>query len=471
MQIINKLTTIGAILVLIVVFSCNSEKKEQNTVINATIEGANGMEVYITNMDPFNPTSDTLKIDENGIVNHNLDIKTPQYYTLGLGRTHLVVFVRPGDSLLFSTNINNVFGTIKYSGVDAIYNDYIIGVNKVSGAFQSKLFDVFSKEEETVTVSLDSLRALHADDLAALQMNNSDLDPYFLEIEKARILYEWALLHRIYPDYYQYINKDKELQISPEFDTYLAETSLNDESLIELPIYTKFIEAYLRNGFSKYETQEVKDKYSSHVTYELSVIDNEIENSKIKSIMAYNTISQQVKYDGIKDYDLYWDDFKRICNNDFFISKIKESLKDWEYLKKGMPAKDFSFVNINGENVKLSDFKGKWVYIDIWATWCNPCVGEIPKLKELEEKYRDDNIVFMSISVDRTQEPWKAMVVENEMKGIQLWAGQNDLIKDFYRVNGIPRFMIIDPETNIYEVSADRPSMGVETTLDKLLAK
>jgi hypothetical protein len=291
---------IGALIVLIIVFSCNSDKKKQNTVIKATIEGANGMEVYITNTDPFNPTKDTLKIDKNGIVNYNLDINTPQYFTLGLGRTHLVVFIRPGDSLLFSANINNVFGTIKYSGVDAIYNDYIIGVNKVSGTFQSKLFNVFSKEEEVVTASIDSLRALHADNLAAFQMNNSDLDPYFLEIEKARILYEWALLHRIYPDYYQYINKDKKLQISPEFDTYLAEISLNAENLIELPIYIKFIEAYLRNEFSKYELQEVKDKYPSHVTYELNVIDNEIENGKIKAIMAYNTISMQVKYDGIR---------------------------------------------------------------------------------------------------------------------------------------------------------------------------
>ncbi len=468
---INKTITIGMMFIRIVFFSCNSEKKSDITVIKAVVEGAGGMTALLINEDPFNPTTDTIIFDENGIFTHNLNIESPKYYTLNLGRTHMVVFIRPGDSLMFNANTSSVFNTVVYSGEASIYNNYIINMTKTSGNFQSQLFDVFAKDEVTVMARLDSLRAVHADELAAMQSNNSELDEYFLKIEKARILYEWALFHRIYPDYYKYLNKVETMAISPEYDTYLAEISLNDESLLDLPIYIKFIEAYLRNGFSDFEKAEVRSEYKSHITFELTVIDKTIENEKIKSIIAYNTISQQVKYEGIKDYDLYWDSFVELCNNDKFINTIKENLSVWEYLKKGMPAKDFTFETIDGKKVSLSSFKGKWVYIDVWATWCNPCIGEIPKLKELEEKFRDNDIVFMSISVDRTQEPWKKMVVESELKGVQLWAGQDVILKDFYRVNGIPRFMIIDPETNIYEVSADRPTMGAEIILEELLAK
>jgi len=472
MQILNKLTTLGMLVILLVVsFSCETEKKKENTVIKGIVDGAAGKTALIINENPFNPTTDTVRFDESGTFVLNLDIKTPKYYTIELGRTHMVLFIRPGDSLIFNAKSGSIFNTVVYSGDAAVYNDYIIKMTKTSGNYQSRLFDIFSKDEVTVTKSIDSLRAVHADEIALMQKNSSDLDPFFLKMEKARIIYEWALYHRIYPDYYTYLNKGESAVISPEFDTYLAETSLNDEELIDLPIYLKFLEAYLRTEFSEFAKPEIKEEFKSHITYELSVIDKNIENKKLKSILVYNTVNQQVKYDGIKDYDLYWDSFVELCNNDTFINRIKDKLKDWEYLKKGMPAKDFSYESIDGKKISLSSFKGKWVYIDIWATWCNPCIGEIPKLKELETKFHGKNIVFMSISVDRTQEPWKKMVAENEMKGVQLWAGQDPIIIDFYRVNGIPRFMIIDPETNIYEVSADRPTMGVETTLDKLLAQ
>ena len=471
MRIFNKLTTIGMLVILTVVFSCNTEKKSDNTVIKGVVEGAAGKTALIINENPYSPTTDTVTFDENGAFVLNLDVKTPKYYTIALGRTHLVLFIRPGDSLIFKAKIENIFNSVVYSGDAAIYNDYIIKMTKTSGSYQSALFDIFSKDEATVTKSIDSLRAVHADEIALMQKNNSNLDSYFLKIEKARILYEWALYHRIYPDYYEYLHKGELAVLSPEFDTYLAETSLNDEELMDLPTYLQFLEAYLRTEFSEFSKPEIKDEYKSHITFELSIIEKNIESKKLKSILAYNTVNQQVKYDGIKDYDLYWDSFVKLCDNETFINQIKEKLKDWEYLKKGMPAKDFTYESIDGEKISLSSFKGKWVYIDIWATWCNPCVGEIPKLKELEEKFHGKNIVFMSISVDRTQEPWKKMVAENEMKGVQLWAGQDPIIKDFYRVNGIPRFMIIDPKTNIYEVSADRPTMGVETILEKLLVQ
>jgi thiol-disulfide isomerase/thioredoxin len=187
--------------------------------------------------------------------------------------------------------------------------------------------------------------------------------------------------------------------------------------------------------------------------------------------LAYNSVKQQITYDGIKDYDEYWPKFSTMCDNKGLLNKLNLLLEEWEHLKRGEVAKDFAFVDINGESVSLSDFKGKWIYIDIWATWCSPCVAEIPMLKELEHSMRGQNIVFMSISVDQTQEPWKNMVVEKELQGVQLWAGQNEVIKDFYKVSGIPRFMIIDPQGNIYESSADRPSMGVGEKLSALLSE
>jgi thiol-disulfide isomerase/thioredoxin len=122
----------------------------------------------------------------------------------------------------------------------------------------------------------------------------------------------------------------------------------------------------------------------------------------------------------------------------------------------------FDFENYAGGRTKLDDLKGKYVYIDVWATWCGPCRAEIPFLKKAEEKYHGKNIEFVSISVDvpKDYEKWKSFVKEKELGGIQLLADNNwksDFITAF-SINSIPRFILIDPNGKVVDSDAMRPS-------------
>ncbi|WP_276979907.1 TlpA disulfide reductase family protein, partial [Flavobacterium filum] len=122
----------------------------------------------------------------------------------------------------------------------------------------------------------------------------------------------------------------------------------------------------------------------------------------------------------------------------------------------------FEYENINGGKTSLESLKGKFVYIDVWATWCGPCIGEIPALKAVEKEYHGKNIEFVSISIDdkKDVEKWKKMVADKELKGIQLFA-DNDWKSDFvknYAIDGIPRFILIDTEGKIVNADAPRPS-------------
>ena len=110
----------------------------------------------------------------------------------------------------------------------------------------------------------------------------------------------------------------------------------------------------------------------------------------------------------------------------------------------------------------MEDIRGKYVYIDVWATWCGPCIAEIPHLQKVEVKYHGKNIEFVSISVDteKDYEKWKKMVVSKELGGIQLFADKNwtsDFIKA-YGINAIPRFILIGPDGKVIKADAARPS-------------
>lgn len=132
-------------------------------------------------------------------------------------------------------------------------------------------------------------------------------------------------------------------------------------------------------------------------------------------------------------------------------------------LAKGTPSPVFeNYENYNGGTTSLADLKGKYVYIDLWATWCNPCKREIPFLQKVEKQFHDKDIEFVSISIDQKKdhETWKKMVADKELTGVQLFA-DNDWKSQFvldYMVSGIPRFILLDKEGNIINPDAPRPS-------------
>ena len=140
-------------------------------------------------------------------------------------------------------------------------------------------------------------------------------------------------------------------------------------------------------------------------------------------------------------------------------------------LPKGAPSPTFEgFENYNGGETSMDDLKGKYAYIDVWATWCGPCKAEIPALKELEKDYHGKNIQFVSMSIDDdrshkgswdlARQDWKAMVADKELGGIQIFApkGWETKFIQEYKIKGIPRFILIDPNGNIVNASAPRPS-------------
>lgn len=137
-------------------------------------------------------------------------------------------------------------------------------------------------------------------------------------------------------------------------------------------------------------------------------------------------------------------------------------------------APNFEYENHKGGKTSLESLKGKYVYLDIWATWCGPCRAEIPALKEIEAKYHGKNIEFVSISVDvqKDYEKWKKFVTEKQLGGIQLYADKNwesDFIKAF-GINSIPRFILIDPNGMVLDADAARPSNPkLKEQLDQLL--
>ncbi|WP_432222719.1 TlpA family protein disulfide reductase [Flavobacterium sp. TMP13] len=175
-----------------------------------------------------------------------------------------------------------------------------------------------------------------------------------------------------------------------------------------------------------------------------------------------------------------------LYDKDFKEAYKKSMLKSNEYAKMeydsnqkmnslgGKPSPTFDYENHAGGKTKLSDLKGKYVYLDMWATWCAPCRMEIAYLQKIEKEFHGKNVVFVSISIDaaKDHDKWKKFVTDKQLGGIQLIADKdwNSEFVTSYNITGIPRFILIDPNGNVVDANASRPSSGdLEGQLNALL--
>jgi thiol-disulfide isomerase/thioredoxin len=162
-------------------------------------------------------------------------------------------------------------------------------------------------------------------------------------------------------------------------------------------------------------------------------------------------------------------------HNETLIKDITGKLKQKELamtkIQPGLPAPSFTMKDSSGRTYQLSDFRGKVVYLDFWASWCGPCRAETPYLVQVQKTYKDNkDVVFISVSVEQSPSEWRQALREDHPGGLQLY---DDLRKtnDAYDIVALPTFMIIDQKGILASTDAPRPDNPQQLTaaLGKLL--
>lgn len=416
--------------------------------------------------------TDSIKINVDGSFFYKTDkIDGPIYANItNFKSVQIPIYLAPGYNLSITANAINyktIRNTTRYVGIGSKSNQYF---NIENEAFSRKdTINWFEKSEPEfianylVYPNVDSLVSFLNDSIFG-QNNTDPYKDYFRQASVTTVRFE----KMFYILSYAY-NKD----MSPEetksflyknFDTVLL-NNMNNDAWLSSGIFKELIGGSYLNFLKSldyekdlglkaegnyYGAGKISATFSGNIRdYLLNdyLSDFMIRSTNLKDLETLHSYIQKIKSREIQDSLLA------------LYEKIKNNLK---MVQAGESAPAFNLPDTAGNFHSLKDFAGKVVYIDLWATWCGPCLEEIPFLKTLVQKFKNNKqIVFIGIAVDddKNQKARYKIIRKNQIDWLQL-EDQNNMVANAYLYTTIPRFIIIDKYGKIVTLDGPQPSAG-----------
>ncbi|HEV8273462.1 MAG TPA: TlpA disulfide reductase family protein [Chitinophagaceae bacterium] len=256
------------------------------------------------------------------------------------------------------------------------------------------------------------------------------------------------------------------------YNRFIHAGKFNDASLLNVGETRSYMNLYTKLVIAALPEEKRKQLSLSEM---LGLKINAISNDTLKSYFLKDQMSE-IEVNNLTEFRSTFEPYKKYAKpaavKKKYLEVYNQFSSDTAYV--GKSSYNFSLPDSTGRMTSMKDFKGKVVFIDVWATWCGPCREQFPFLKEIEEEYKHNNdIVFLGISIDRARDrqKWINTIKKENLPPLQLF---DDMGKSFarkYEIVGIPRFLLIGKDGKWIEVRCPRPAAKEELKkyLDKAL--
>lgn len=443
-----KATSIILLVVLTILFACSNKSEFQVTIeSNETNYDSLVVREAITGRTMAKVPLNT----GNEVYSFGIDQITVAVLLLpGVEHTYLTI-LRPGVHKKIV--VDSAFLKTKQSVADSLVNYLWKSNNETISKHYQLIFD--GEEPDKVKSVFDSL--IRARD-AQLQQFESELTADEMGIlryqNKARaysFLMYYGRMFKPYPpqsDFFAFIdsidNEDVYSKSLPDNLLYKYEIQMlrEQDSIGSINTFLRFIE-------TKTSGKDLQDFLKT--IYLKRVIEAPSYWRRHVHLFTTNEIKVALQREAKNRYSSLIDG----VSNSFYASQ------------RGVKGYDFTAFKPDGSELKLSDFSGKVVVIDTWATWCAPCLEHRPGMLKLAKKYEDNQaVVFLMVSVDKSVDRWKKYVARtNEgQHGIEVIIpnGMDSMFGDKYLVKSIPKYMLIGKDGVIIDSNLPEPSIAME---------
>ena len=372
----------------------------------------------------------------------------PAIYMVKAGVNSLQLYFGTDDSIYINWQIKKQYNNADISGTRIAENAFLKKKGGNDLYYLSNYAHEFKPEDyakEIIKKWDDGVKDIRKFQTA----DNIKPAPKFVEVqEKLLAIKLLRLAEVVYPQVYAMYYPNEKFKLPSQLKKLKESADLEDKELAGYSELTTFLSELYRSKTGKNDSAY------------FAVINQQVKQQKLKDVLFYDAINSTLLK--IKDsarrnaYLAYFTAFVSDANLKLNLHQTNERLKS---LNRGNKAHIFAGEALNGNEIVLTQLANRYVVIDVWATWCGPCKSESPYFEELAEKYTNQNVAFVAVSIDETKGPWKMEAPQKSKRVLQLWAkNPNEDFMKQYGVSSIPRFMLIDPRGYIINANMPAPS-------------
>ena len=391
-----------------------------------------------------------IKLKADGTFSEKLNIKYEGIYVILTSKNGMPIYFSKDSKINLTADDSNFISTLKYTGQGSIENQYI--AKKISITSQSSYENLYKLDEIDFLNKVNEIKV----SVTALYKKTKFLNSYFYEKEALNLHFLEQKYFLFYRRIHSSFTNLKDFKVSDQFPEFDKKMDLDNDA------YFLFSQDYEDIVLTKFFENIKWDGKSANISAKDAI-------PEIKALKSQSIKNRLIKQYGIIDinsgnenYENFYKEYLSITNDPTLKESLTFTYNNVKTAGSGKPSPKFDYENHKGGKTSIESLKGKYVYIDVWATWCGPCLQEVTFLQKVEEQYQGKNIEFVSISVDniKDREKWSNLVHKKQLGGIQLLADKefnSEFIKQ-YSILQIPRFILIDPNGNIVNSNAPRPS-------------
>ncbi len=409
------------------------------------------------------------------------------------------VYAHPGDSIFLSIDARMLFDTSNTIGYENKYIQIKCARQKFQDDYQDFMlaFNGEYNSEKSFLAQEEAQEELDHAEYTLYMQERSEIQYAFLKEYKQT--HQPCAEFQKWVDNWIYLSEPQELlryawlhpmlneldrtsfKLPGEYYRFLEDERLNDERLfasqkyagflheLYMHLYREFHQSELHSSFDTlFKAGDKTEAYRLNLNY---IIDNstgfeqEYFVARLLSRLIYWKLSDE--FEALYDPSLVGrDDFNQIL------------AKEYSDLQKLMAAPVFARdLNLHDSGVAADDlifkflpekFPNKVIYVDFWAPWCGPCMAEMPHSKELQEKFKGKDVVFVFLASKCTEKSWKATIAQKQLSGEHFLLTDKEyaLLAEKFNIAGIPRYMIIDKQGVVVKTDAPRP--GDESLIEIL---
>ncbi len=449
-------------LILFVTIACNKAKEGAATLVlslkNADMEQVEAS--IIKDFIAYNREIIQATADENGLYSFSLDISEPKMVQVNLGQKRLQIFLDQGANLRVEVDMSDWDNTLTFKGDYAAENTFLTQNTRAKELQFGQMLMMKKYREATAGEFADFANEMHAASAEALNSYNKKqkLDQDFKNWFTTDNDYTRYTNLLNYSPYFTYFNKT-EPEVSEEYYDFIPEAMVFTDEHFRVGSFTGFLNTYMQHYLRSQETEMP----AQEEVFEKSIMaTNTIYEGKARDFVMTNLINAELNWGDFKKAEARFEEFRQSSPHTEFIALLQQAYDNALRVAPGNAAPAFTLTDLEGKEVSLQDFSGKVIYLDFWASWCAPCMREVPYAKELKKRFEgEEELVFLYISVDEDQDAWRKTVEQQQIEGVHLNVKgmQADIAKQ-YNVKGVPTFYIIDKQGVIHNNNPGRPSSG-----------